>query len=238
LLSNSRVTRIGELLKDGKEDAGILTELEQYRSEFAPAYEHVASILTENMGLKVSGRFKSTISIVEKLKRGSIRLPQIQDIAGCRVIAVSLTHQNQIVEQIQFWFPGAKVHDKRSMPAHGYRAIHVLVQHQDRTVEIQIRTQLQHFWANRSEKLADRYGQEIKYGHGNEGVVQALTALSDDLAHLDSVSEQLGFVTGRINAFGSHVPKGDWKVLNTRRRMLAKDFDGTARRIGRRLKQS
>jgi ppGpp synthetase/RelA/SpoT-type nucleotidyltranferase len=35
-----------------------------------------------------------------------------------------------------------------------------------KTVEIQVRTRFQHIWAEISEKYADLYGSEIKYGGG------------------------------------------------------------------------
>lgn len=81
MLSNSRIDRLGELLRDGKEDAAVLQDLESFRSEFEPAYNEVIDVL-RRLGLKVTGRFKTTISIAEKLRRSSGRLAQIQDIAG------------------------------------------------------------------------------------------------------------------------------------------------------------
>lgn len=233
MLSNSRITRIGELLKESKEDVVLLTELEQYRTEFIPSYNFVVSILSDNLGLSVTGRSKSTISIVEKLRRGSIRLSQIQDIVGCRVIADSLSHQDHIVDQIRFWFPDARVHDKRTKPVHGYRAVHVLVVHEGRLVEIQVRTRLQHFWANRSEKLADKYGQGIKYGTGDAGIVSGLAALSDELFHLDELSQQLGRVGGQISDLGPRGPKDIWKRLRDRRKQVTKDLSDTVRRAKR-----
>jgi ppGpp synthetase/RelA/SpoT-type nucleotidyltranferase len=45
-------------------------------------------------------------------------------------------------------------------------------------VEVQIRTSLQHNWAEFSEKLADEFGHAIKYGGGNEEISSSLAKLS------------------------------------------------------------
>ena len=49
-------------------------------------------------------------------------------------------------------------------------------------VEIQVRTQLQHVWAELSEKLADRYGMDVKYGGGPEAIYAHLAPASDLIA--------------------------------------------------------
>ena len=61
-------------------------------------------------------------------------------------------------------------------PMHGYRAVHVIVGYQRCTVEIQIRTPYQHRWAESFEKLADKWGRQIRYGEPPDlltAVVQA-----------------------------------------------------------------
>jgi ppGpp synthetase/RelA/SpoT-type nucleotidyltranferase len=57
-----------------------------------------------------------------------------------------------------------KVYDRRENPMQGYRAVHVVVQVGKIPVEIQIRTALQHEWAEYFEKLGDKFGREIRYG--------------------------------------------------------------------------
>lgn len=57
-----------------------------------------------------------------------------------------------------------KVVDRRADPSHGYRALHVIVSIRSVPVEIQVRTPLQHQWADLFEKLADKIGRGIRYG--------------------------------------------------------------------------
>ena len=54
--------------------------------------------------------------------------------------------------------------DRRLEPSHGYRAVHVVVRCQGRWIEVQIRTRLQHMWAEVAERLADMWGRQIRYG--------------------------------------------------------------------------
>ncbi|MCL1525971.1 hypothetical protein [Xanthomonas nasturtii] len=143
MLSNSQVTRLGERLRDGVDDASALSELEAYRSEFVPAYNHALRILKEKLFLLATGRFKSTISIVEKLRRGSSRLSQIKDIAGCRVITRSLAEQLQVVDGLRQWFDDTRVVERTIETSNGYRAIHVLIRREGKIIEVQVRTLIQ-----------------------------------------------------------------------------------------------
>lgn len=213
LLSNSKVDKLGEQLRTSALTPEILETLEQYRSEFSEAYSHVERILTDKLFLKVTGRpSKSTLSIIEKLKRINSRLSQIQDIAGCRVIATSIHEQDEIISGIQQWFANVVIDDKRNAPTHGYRAVHVLVKHSGKTVEIQIRTRLQHFWASMSEKLADLYGQEIKYGNGNKQIIEVLSKLSEQSAKFDKIANRRRAIQEFVNDAKRFKNMAAWKA--------------------------
>lgn len=199
-LSKTKVDKLGEQLRTTEVTEELLGELELYRSEFSNAYMYVERILTDKLLLKVTGRpSKSTLSIIEKLKRINSRLSQVQDIAGCRVIATSLADQDAIVAAAKQWFRDITVDDKRDDPTHGYRAVHLLVKHQGKTVEIQVRTRLQHFWASMSEKLADEHGQEIKYGRGAPEIIKLLSDLSEASASFDQISNDRLAVMAQID---------------------------------------
>lgn len=178
-ISSNQADKLGEQLRCGKIDADGLQKLNAYRASFAIAYAHVENVLTEYLKLKVTGRpSNSTIAIVEKLKRETIRLTQIQDIAGCRFLVHTLSDQDVAANNAHFWLPDTDFEDRRVNPSHGYRALHLISRFQKRQVEIQIRTRFQHAWAEISEKLADMYGQEVKYGRGPEHVKDFLGQLS------------------------------------------------------------
>jgi putative GTP pyrophosphokinase len=192
MLSKSQVDKIGDRLRRGEVDADALTRLSEYQIEFDVAYKFVERILAKKMYLVITGRpAKSTISIIEKLRRINSRLSQVQDISGCRVIVHALTDQDDVVRRAREWFPVIEVDDKREMPTHGYRAVHLLVTHQGKCVEVQVRTRLQHFWATISEKVSDTFGQEIKYGVGNDDVLTVLNELSEAIKRFEVVVDKV-----------------------------------------------
>jgi len=111
-------------------------------------------------------RPKSTGALIEKLHRESIRLTQVQDIAGCRVIVLNVKAQERVIASLRKVFPEAALVDRRELPSYGYRAVHMVPRIHGLPVEIQIRTSVQHLWAELSEKYADVVDPAIKYGGG------------------------------------------------------------------------
>lgn len=86
-LSRSSVDRLGERLKASPVSESDLVLLDEYRRSFGQAYEEAFGKLQSTLRLRPTGRpAKSTLSIVAKLNREHVRLSQIQDIAGCRVV--------------------------------------------------------------------------------------------------------------------------------------------------------
>jgi ppGpp synthetase/RelA/SpoT-type nucleotidyltranferase len=78
---------------------------------------------------------KSTVSIVRKLRRESIRLSQMQDIAGCRLVASSIEEQDAVVQALPREHHDWSVHDRRTRPSYGYRAVHVVARGGGKPVE-------------------------------------------------------------------------------------------------------
>jgi putative GTP pyrophosphokinase len=168
VVSKTQVDKLGERLRTGELSEADLRELDEYRRSFGAAYEMVAETIRKSVGLEPTGRpAKSTPSIVEKLQRETARLSQIQDIAGCRLIVANLLEQDAVVERLTSMFPDSAVVDRRAKPSNNYRAVHVIVRSADKLVEVQVRSELQHTWAELSEKLADVIDHSIKYGGGD-----------------------------------------------------------------------
>lgn len=134
---------------------------------------------------------KTVGAIVEKLNRQRIRLTQIQDIAGVRLTCADAPDQELLAGVLAFKFPDAEIDDRRDRPSHGYRAVHVIVSSQlDRVVEIQLRTQAQHRWAQVSEKLADLLGLDVKYGGGPRWAKEALESYSETVKTSEALERQ------------------------------------------------
>src|SRR5207249_2143742 len=128
-LSRSLVDRLGERLRRAAATEADLRTLDEYRSSFDEAYRSVITTIREKLHKRPSGRpRKTTDSIVAKLKRETIRLSQMQDIAGCRLIVADVREQDRLVDGLKRLFPEHTVIDRRRHPSHGYRAVHVIAE--------------------------------------------------------------------------------------------------------------
>lgn len=180
LVSTSQIDQLGNRLRGGVVSGADIRLLDAYRRSFLAAYETVVGMIRNDLSLEPTGRpAKSTSSIVEKLRRESIRLSQMQDIAGCRLIVPDVLAQDHVVEQLQALLSGARVVDRRLVPRFGYRAVHVIAGPNAMSVEIQIRSALQHLWAEQSEKLSDVVDPAIKYGGGEPALHKTLNNVSE-----------------------------------------------------------
>jgi ppGpp synthetase/RelA/SpoT-type nucleotidyltranferase len=149
--------------------------------------------IRSNLVLEPTGRpGKSTGAIVGKLNRQKTRLSQMQDIAGCRILVPEILAQDRAVDDLLHLFQKAQVFDRRDRPSYGYRAVHVVVTLRSRSVEIQVRTRLQHVWAELSEKLADQLGNEVKYGGGPALIKQLLDQSSQLVAGAETTMAENG----------------------------------------------
>jgi putative GTP pyrophosphokinase len=199
-ISKTQIDRLGNRLRKGDITDADLRLLDEYRRSFSDAYEFVVGAIRNELRLEPTGRpAKSTTSIAEKLLRESIRLTQIQDIAGCRIVVPEITDQNRVVESLTKLFNNASIMDRRKQPSHGYRAVHVVADCGDKLVEIQVRTQLQHLWAEQSEKLSDVVDRTIKYGGGDERTQELLRVSSDVIAGVESLELELADDQGRLS---------------------------------------
>lgn len=190
--SKTQIDRLGDRLRHGTLAESDLRLLDDYRRSFGQVYETVVQILREQLRLEPTGRSaKSTASLTEKLRRESIRLAQVQDIAGCRVVVTSVREQDRVVASLRVLFPTASIVDRRRNPSYGYRAVHVIVQISGRLVEVQVRSSLQHLWAELSEKLSDVVDPAIKYGGGAEWIRAMLTSGSQAIESLEGWETEL-----------------------------------------------
>jgi len=192
LLSKTQVDRLGDRLRKGIVAEEDLQHLDAYRRSFAESYDEIVAVVRDTTQLEPTGRpTKSTTSIIEKIRRETIRLSQMQDIAGCRVVVDNMLVQDQVVERLKSALPKAVVVDRRRQPSFGYRAVHVIATARNKLVEIQARTELQHLWAQLSEKVADVRDPAIKYGGGDSKVQQVLSSISTVIASYENIELQL-----------------------------------------------
>ena len=179
-ISKTQVDLLGDRLRKTSLSEVDLEILDDYRKSFGRAYEEVVRAIREQLKLEPTGRpAKSTTSIIEKLHRESVRLGQVQDIAGCRVVVADIKKQNNVVKRLRKIFPTAAIVDRRIHSSYGYRAVHVVIKNLEKSIEVQIRTELQHGWSEFSEKLADKFDASIKYGGGDNEIQKLLLDISE-----------------------------------------------------------
>jgi hypothetical protein len=188
--SKGQVDAAGRLLASGvgtPEEIDIALEvLNNWRAV------HSFPLNTIQMGLRtrarrvydhalVAQRLKRVPSIVLKLRRfSSMNLSRMQDIGGCRAILESVSQVRKVRaayarSEQQHEFVSEK--DYISQPkASGYRGIHLVYRYQSdrnpdyngRSIEIQLRTRLQHAWATAVETVGTFLQQSLKSSEGSE----------------------------------------------------------------------
>jgi putative GTP pyrophosphokinase len=249
-LSKSQIDKLGERLRGGHPTEEDLRLLEDYKRSFAPPFEEVVQKLRARSFSPVGRPEKSTLSIMSKLQRGTMKLSRMQDITGCRILVDDIAEQNRAVKILQMEFPDAITMDRRTKPSHGYRAVHLVVSAQGRHLEIQVRTYLQHRWADLSQKLADGVDSAIKYGGGPVNWQTLLFDLSITVAEYENLeiaySELLPFtreteevvpMLARVSVDNSvEIDELATRLIRIRE-IIAKSFDDVVRSIPDRKEQ-
>lgn len=134
-------------------------------------------------------RLKRLPSIIKKLQRvyqgdkPTMKLSQMQDIAGCRVVMPTLKQARELYEK--HYLKGHIKHDKVNEKDYmmipkedGYRSIHLIYRYNsdkqgkkdynNLLVEVQIRSKLQHLWATAIEIVDFFTNQAIKSNEGQK----------------------------------------------------------------------
>jgi ppGpp synthetase/RelA/SpoT-type nucleotidyltranferase len=172
-----------------------IEQLHRLLGAYGPVLAAAVELVAAKVGVVPSSRVKTTGTLIEKLRRnGGHTLSSIHDLGGMRlVVPGGRVEQDRIVDGVRELFSEAarmpKVIDRRANPVEGYRAVHVIIYPDGYPIEVQVRTQWQHLWAEWFERLADQYGRGIRYGDppatGGEtarDVVAQLIELADQIA--------------------------------------------------------
>jgi hypothetical protein len=149
--------------------------------------------------ITVAQRIKRLESIHAKLSRQStMRLSQMQDIAGCRVVFKSVNNVRKLANRYKtssfdHIFRGEK--DYISSPkADGYRCHHIVFEYRglgptsvyDGTkIEIQIRTQRQHAWATAVEAVGIFTKQALKSNRGDDDWLRFFAVMGTAIAAIE-----------------------------------------------------
>jgi ppGpp synthetase/RelA/SpoT-type nucleotidyltranferase len=159
----------------------LTLELQNWLSEYGKSYY-------------IAQRLKRKPQIIRKLNRFSVRLTQLQDIGGCRIIVDNNKDSDNL---IIFLFDkinssqDIKVKRKtdyreKGRDITGYRAFHIILEKNGFNLELQIRSKIQHYWAESIERTSVIYGYLLKEQEGDSNVVSYFRMLSDVFFELEA----------------------------------------------------
>ncbi|SFC45484.1 hypothetical protein SAMN05216204_106124 [Massilia yuzhufengensis] len=145
-------------------------------------------------------RLKRYASIVAKLRRfEQMKLKNMQDIGGCRAIVANEKKLRQLVRDLrkrsEFKTAQGKIRSKdyiKNPKDDGYRGYHLIGQFsgdnsEKKSIEIQIRTALQHDWATALEIVDLFTGQALKSNRGDAAWKTFFRNISRQFAIMESI---------------------------------------------------
>lgn len=204
--SKTQIDKAGRALAAGGEVTLEVIQLEDVFDEYRAAHLEPLSKTTLELQKWLHGyggryyiaqRLKRKPQIVRKLRRLSVRLTQLQDIGGCRIIVDTnkdvdkLLHFLKSQVEAQENFKLTKVTDYRGKGRDdtGYRAVHLLLSRDGRALELQVRSRIQHYWAESIERTSVIYGYHLKEKEGDPQVISYFKLLSDVFFEIESGRE-------------------------------------------------
>lgn len=194
-VSRSQVDKLGARLKENESPspADIELFLSYQRSLRSALEETIMAVGTIYAGLfpgrpfraNVAERDKRLDSVIAKLRRETTKLSQMQDVVGFRLTVENMVEQDLMLSALSassLW----RTYDRRAAEsATGYRAVHLVSRHAAGPVEFQLRTRMQHEWAQLSE-FFDEFEPGVKYGR--EGpALRTLKILSERIRELEDL---------------------------------------------------
>lgn len=196
-VSKTKIDKSGQILSQAisaSEDIYIEYEdyFDQYRKEhLLPLTETTLEIQKwlGNYGKKyyIAQRLKRKPQIIRKLCRLHVRLTQLQDIGGLRIIVDRNRDVDELVLFIRQYIDNSdfisivRITDYRTTGREdtGYRALHIILDAHGYKLELQIRSKIQHYWAEGIERVSVIYGYYLKGYEGDDSVIKYFKSLSD-----------------------------------------------------------
>ncbi|WP_249336201.1 RelA/SpoT domain-containing protein [Sinomonas gamaensis] len=149
--------------------------------------------LRERLGLEaeITQRLKKHSTILDKLRREpKLDLSLMQDIGGCRAVVGSISVLRDLEQAVvtEWGTDVDRVRDYVKEPrASGYRAIHVVVIEAATPIEIQLRTEQMHTWAQMVEAFSSALGDNFKQD-GSHPVQEYMSCVAE-LNHIRDSGE-------------------------------------------------
>jgi hypothetical protein len=176
-------------------------------------------------------------------------LSQLQDIGGIRIIFETNENVTSFLEFIESkllrskYFSIERITDYRDLGRDdsGYRAVHIIVMRNEIKIELQLRSRIQHYWAESIERTSVIYGYNIKNLEGHQDVINYFKQISsvfheieclrkpsdeviNSLEALRKSSEQIIIESDKRNVFDSFVNESFIKGMISREASLRAQF--------------
>lgn len=199
--SNKEITRAGQKLVDPNATAAEIAEsikvIENWRVAHAFPMNTFAVNLRRQVsdieGAIVAQRLKRFDTIRGKMARfPDMKLHRMQDIGGCRVVVPTIEDVYKVKERleksrIRHEAKTPKDYIKDPNPNTGYRGVHLIYKYKSDkntdynglSVEIQIRTKLQHLWATAVETVGMLTDNGLKFNQGAQNWLDFFRMVSE-----------------------------------------------------------
>src|SRR3989339_1854990 len=192
--SKNQINKAGDILIAKESTSEELTEAIDILSNWRSSHSfplHTFAVRLKRLSKKINStalvtrRLKRVPSILKKLKRdqtSKMKMSRMQDVGGCRSVLPTIKEVNELIEAYKKSDKG--LYHKPKNPKDyilypkpdGYRSYHLVYKYfSDKTpiyeslmIEIQIRTNLQHYWATAIETVDHFTGQAIKSNEGEQ----------------------------------------------------------------------
>jgi ppGpp synthetase/RelA/SpoT-type nucleotidyltranferase len=209
MYSNAKIDNSGKALSRNtfaSEDHALESEMifdDYRRSHLQPLTDSTMQIQAWLSGFDghyyIAQRLKRKPQILRKMHRFSVRLTQLQDIGGNRIIVGT----NEDVESLRR-FIKEKLTKSKDLKIHretdyrvfgrddtGYRALHIILESNKKKIELQIRSNAQHYWAECIERTSVIYGHYLKESDGDQRVIDYFKTLSHVFYEIESKREPI-----------------------------------------------
>ena len=199
--SKKRVDRAGNNFRDGKENEEDAEVLQKWRASHRQVLNTFQTLLRNRAKhaegkIVIAQRHKRKSTIIDKLRRlPRMKLSQMNDIAGCRLIFENMEALYKFRKNLH---NSRLRHDLKNDPDKydyikspkddGYRGVHDVYsynsnsEHGGLLIEIQYRTLVQHSWATAVEVMGFVTDKELKFGRGDEKLLEVFRFASEILA--------------------------------------------------------
>lgn len=196
-LSKNRVDKAGAALARPPEyETFEYLELEevfdQYRAQHLGPLSRTTSAIQSWLtdygnSYYIAQRLKRKPQIARKLRRLSTRLTQLQDIGGLRIIVANNAAVDELNDFLELQIESSDQmqsirttdHREKGKDVTGYRALHKIISRDGVTLEIQVRSRIQHYWAENIEKTSVISQTHLKEGEGAPEILEYFKTLSD-----------------------------------------------------------